>query len=28
VVDNEMKKLDDVKSKIKILEKKISQLKW
>lgn len=27
VVDNEMKKLDDVKSKIKILEKKISQLK-
>ena len=27
VIDNEMKKLDDVKSKIKILEKKISQLK-
>ena len=27
VVDNEMKKLDDVKSKIKILEKKMSQLK-
>ena len=27
VVDNEMKRLDDVKSKIKILEKKISQLK-
>tara|TARA_Y100000768_G_C23814502_1_gene603420 strand:- start:146 stop:892 length:747 start_codon:yes stop_codon:yes gene_type:complete len=27
VVDNEMKKLDDVKSKIKLLEKKISQLK-
>ena len=27
VVDNEMKKLDDVKFKIKLLEKKISQIK-